>query len=103
MLSRVLRGMRVETRIPIFPLHTLLLPTIDLGIHVFEERYRDLIAHALGHGHTFGVVLIKHGREVGGPADATRSRHARSDQRVRAAAGRPVPPRGRGDATLPHS
>jgi uncharacterized protein len=58
----------VGKRIPVFPLHTLLLPTTDLGIHVFEERYRDLIAYALDHEHTFGVVLIKHGREVGGPA-----------------------------------
>lgn len=57
------------SRIPIFPLHTLLLPTIDLGIHVFEERYRDLIADALQSEHTFGVVLIKKGREVGGPAE----------------------------------
>jgi hypothetical protein len=56
-------------RIPIFPLHALLLPHVDLGIHVFEERYRSLVAHSLSNGHTFGVVLIKHGREVGGPAE----------------------------------
>jgi len=56
-------------RIPIFPLHTLLLPHVDLGIHVFEDRYRCLVAHSLSNGHTFGVVLIKHGREVGGPAE----------------------------------
>jgi uncharacterized protein len=58
----------VGSRIPLFPLHTLLLPTVDLGIHVFEPRYRDLIGHSLSNGHTFGVVLIKNGREVGGPA-----------------------------------
>ncbi len=59
-------------RIPIFPLHTLLLPTTDLGLHVFEERYRSLVAHSLSNGHTFGVVLIKQGREVGGPASPHR-------------------------------
>jgi Lon protease-like protein len=56
-------------RIPIFPLQTLLLPGVDLGIHVFEERYRSLVAHSLSNGHTFGVVLIRHGREVGGAAE----------------------------------
>ena len=56
-------------RIPIFPLHALLLPHVDLGIHVFEDRYRALVAHSLSNGHTFGVVLIKQGREVGGPAE----------------------------------
>lgn len=56
-------------RIPIFPLHSLLLPHVDLGIHVFEERYRSLVAHSLANGHTFGVVLIARGREVGGPAE----------------------------------
>jgi Lon protease-like protein len=56
-------------RIPIFPLHTLLLPNTDLGLHVFEERYRSLVAHSLSNGHTFGVVLICKGREVGGPAE----------------------------------
>ena len=64
-------------RIPLFPLHTLLLPTTDLGIHVFEDRYRALVAHSLSNGHTFGVVLINEGREAtpersggafGGPA-----------------------------------
>ena len=55
-------------RIPLFPLHTPLLPTTDLGIHVFEDRYRALVAHSLSNGHTFGVALIKQGAEVGGPA-----------------------------------
>ena len=59
-------------RIPIFPLHSLLLPHVDLGIHAFEERYRSLVAHSLSNGHTFGVVLIKQGREVEGPAEPHR-------------------------------
>lgn len=55
--------------IPLFPLHTLLLPQTDLGLHVFEERYRDLVSDCLSEGREFGVVLIKHGSEVGGPAE----------------------------------
>jgi hypothetical protein len=59
----------LEERIPVFPLHTLLLPDTDLGLHVFEQRYRDLVADCLSEDREFGVVLIKHGREVGVPAE----------------------------------
>lgn len=56
-------------RIPLFPLHTLLLPQTDLGLHVFEQRYRNLVSDCLNKSREFGVVLIKHGSEVGGPAE----------------------------------
>ena len=48
-------------RIPLFPLHTVLFPGGLLPLHVFEERYRLLVSE----GRDFGVVLIRHGREVG--------------------------------------
>jgi uncharacterized protein len=50
-------------RIPIFPLKNLLLPHTDLGVHVFERPYRELVSHSLSNGHTFGVVLS--GRTIG--------------------------------------
>lgn len=56
-------------RIPLFPLHTLLLPHTDLGLHVFEQRYRDLVSDCLNEAREFGITLIRHGREVGGPAE----------------------------------
>lgn len=56
-------------RIPIFPLQSILFPQTDFGIHVFEDRYRALVAECLQSGEGFGVVLIRHGNEVGGPAD----------------------------------
>lgn len=59
----------MSERIPVFPLHTLLLPDTDLGLHVFEQRYRDLVAHCLTEDREFGVVLIRSGREVGGPSE----------------------------------
>jgi Lon protease-like protein len=46
-----------KDRIPIFALQTLLLPHTDLGVHVYDEPYRELVAHSLGNGHSFGVVL----------------------------------------------
>lgn len=60
-------------RIPVFPLHTLLLPQTDLGLHVFETRYRALVSQSLGNGHKFGVVLIKCGRTTGGALRASPS------------------------------
>jgi Lon protease-like protein len=47
--------------LPLFPLHTVLFPGGLLPLHVFEDRYRLLVKE----GHDFGVVLIRHGREVG--------------------------------------
>ncbi len=49
-----------------FPLGTVLFPTLYLPLHVFEERYRALVRHCLDHDETFGVVLIERGSEVGG-------------------------------------
>jgi hypothetical protein len=51
--------------LPLFPLHTVLCPGIALPLHVFEERYRLLVARCLERGEPFGVVLIRQGREVG--------------------------------------
>lgn len=50
-----------------FPLSTVLLPGELLPLHVFEPRYRMMMAHCLEHEpHVFGVVLIARGSEVGG-------------------------------------
>ncbi len=55
-------------RLPIFPLHTVLFPYANLHIYVFEHRYRDMIGKCIEGDANFGVVLIKSGFEVGGPA-----------------------------------
>jgi Lon protease-like protein len=49
-----------------FPLSTVLFPHAGLPLHVFEERYRELMADCLGRDAEFGVVLIARGSEVGG-------------------------------------
>jgi Lon protease-like protein len=51
--------------LPLFPLHTVLCPGVALPLHVFEPRYRALVARCLDEGRPFGVVLIRDGREVG--------------------------------------
>ena len=50
-----------------FPLGTVLLPHGLLPLHVFEERYREMMRHlARTDPPEFGVVLIERGSEVGG-------------------------------------
>jgi len=53
-------------RMPMFPLGSVLLPGGVLPLHVFEPRYRRMMAHCLETERTFGVVLIARGSEVGG-------------------------------------
>jgi Lon protease-like protein len=43
-------------RIPLFPLSTVLFPGTALPLHIFEERYREMVAACLGEDKPFGVV-----------------------------------------------
>ncbi len=58
----------LEDTLPLFPLQTVLFPQSRLPLHVFEPRYREMIERCLEQDLAFGVVLIKEGVEVGGPA-----------------------------------
>lgn len=49
-----------------FPLGTVLVPSLPLPLHVFEPRYRALVRDCLAGDREFGVVLIERGSEVGG-------------------------------------
>ena len=53
--------------LPLFPLSTVLFPGMRLPLHVFEERYRTLMADLLAgpEPRRFGVIAIRSGREVG--------------------------------------
>jgi len=50
--------------IPIFPLNTVLFPGTDLHLHIFEERYKVMVAECIENGSPFGIVLIKKGLEA---------------------------------------
>lgn len=54
-------------RIRLFPLNTVLFPGATLYLHVFEPRYKQLIAECLDEGEAFGVCLIREGNEAGDP------------------------------------
>lgn len=52
---------------PIFPLGSVLLPTMPLPLRIFEERYLKLLGDLVASEKPeFGVVLIERGKEVGG-------------------------------------
>jgi hypothetical protein len=57
----------MSERLPLFPLSTVLFPGMRLPLHIFEERYRLLVAHlrAQPEPRRFGVIAIRAGREVG--------------------------------------
>ena len=48
-----------------FPLGTVLFPGMVLPMHIFEQRYRTLVARHADDDPMFGVVLTQSGREVG--------------------------------------
>ena len=52
----------------LFPLNTILFPGMPLPLRIFEERYKLMIGECLDREEPFGVILIKEGPEVGGPA-----------------------------------
>jgi Lon protease-like protein len=59
--------------IPVFPLSAVLLPGMPLPLHIFEQRYRELmhdIAAAPGGGR-FGVAVLRSGSEVLNAGDAS--------------------------------
>lgn len=59
----------VTERLALFPLRTVLYPGLVLPLHVFEERYRELVRDLVelpeDATKEFGVVAIRRGREAG--------------------------------------
>lgn len=59
---------RDTTVVPLFPLGTLLVPGLLMPLRLFEPRYLALAADLMAQPaqqRQFGVVAIRHGREVG--------------------------------------
>jgi uncharacterized protein len=60
-----------ESRVPLFPLRTVLFPGGPLPLRIFERRYLDMVRDCLRSDGLFGVVLITQGSEVGAAATHT--------------------------------
>ena len=73
-----------QEELPLFPLNVVLFPGMPLPLHIFEERYKEMIGECLEHDIPFGIVLIREGPEVGGSAEpytvGTTARIARVEQ-----------------------
>lgn len=51
--------------LPIFPLPTVVLfPNVFLPLHIFEPRYRQMVADALAGDRLIGMVLLRPGHET---------------------------------------
>ncbi|MCY7312781.1 MAG: LON peptidase substrate-binding domain-containing protein [Pseudoxanthomonas sp.] len=50
--------------LPLFPLHTVLVPGAALGLRLFERRYLDMVRDCGRQGSGFGVCLILEGDEA---------------------------------------
>jgi uncharacterized protein len=55
--------------LPLFPLGSVLFPGVVLPLHIFEPRYRRMVADLqelpAGEPRQFGVIAIREGREIG--------------------------------------
>src|SRR5438105_14254346 len=50
--------------LPLFPLHVVLFPGTVLPLHIFEPRYRRMIADCQREDKPFGIVLVKQESEL---------------------------------------
>lgn len=46
-----------EVLLPLFPLQVVLFPGAELPLHIFEDRYKEMIGEVLRERREFGVVL----------------------------------------------
>jgi Lon protease-like protein len=50
--------------LPLFPLNVVLFPGMMLPLHIFETRYKAMVAYCLDRNTPFGILLTKAGRGV---------------------------------------
>jgi len=58
------RTLRTVSRLGLFPLPIVLVPTERVPLHVFEPRYKELVGQCLERGEEFGIVLQREGGEA---------------------------------------
>jgi Lon protease-like protein len=70
--------------LPLFPLQVVVFPRTDLPLHIFEERYKEMIGEAIRDKSEFGVVLAKENGivNVGCTVAVDRVVHAYPDGRL---------------------
>jgi Lon protease-like protein len=63
-----------EPLIPLFPLGVVLLPQMEMPLHIFEERYKVMINECIDQGKPFGIVYFdgKQIQKIGCTASITK-------------------------------
>ena len=59
----------MDSVLRLFPLNTVLVPGAMLQLHVFEDRYKEMMAQCLKDSLPFGVLLDRKGHETGDDLD----------------------------------
>jgi Lon protease-like protein len=54
-----------QTRLPLFPLNTVVFPGGQLPLRIFEQRYLDMVKQAIADNTPFGICAIREGAETG--------------------------------------
>jgi Lon protease-like protein len=54
-------GRESRKLLPLFPLQLVVFPGSAIPLHIFEERYREMVGEAAAAGTEFGIVLAKDG------------------------------------------
>jgi Lon protease-like protein len=57
----------MPSRLPIFPLSAVLFPGTPLPLHIFEPRYKRMLADCLAADRRFGITPMRADREIPGP------------------------------------
>jgi Lon protease-like protein len=70
-------------KIPLFPLDVVLFPGAPLPLHIFEPRYREMVAECIAGNRAFGVVRAQHDglAVIGCTAQVVRVLHSYTDGR----------------------
>ena len=55
--------------LPLFPLNTVLFPKAPLRLHIFEQRYKEMIRMCISEEQEFGVVLVRSMKAKPDPLD----------------------------------
>ncbi len=59
--------------LPLFPLNTVLFPGQPMALHIFEERYKEMIGLCVETHQPFGIVLLETGNAEMNPFSANPS------------------------------
>ena len=60
-MSEALDKVRGIHELPLFPLPVVLFPGMPMPLHIFEPRYREMVADALASDRMIGMVLLRQG------------------------------------------